>query len=93
MWWIPTSLSKLCAQILYKNQAISRHLTIQKLQKLAGTVCTYSYEEKTQEHKYYLIMTIKKLKLNFTLQLTELYFAKPILCEHIFWILANVIGK
>lgn len=52
--------------------------------KSSGTVCAYSYKEKAQEHNYYLIMTIEKLKLNFTVHHVELCFAKPILCEHLF---------
>lgn len=47
---VPTSVSEQSAQILCKNQAISRYLKIQKLQKknLAATVFTYSYK-KAQE--------------------------------------------
>lgn len=52
---------------------------LRSCKKLAGTICAYSYKEKAQEHNYYLIMTVKKLKLNFNLHLAELYFAKLIL--------------
>lgn len=52
---VPTSVSEQSAQILCKNQAISRYLKIQKPQKkkkMAATVFTYSYK-KAQERNLF----------------------------------------